>query len=410
MIEILLLVAESILLFYLLFNVGYVLFFSVAGFFYKKTSFNAIQVERYNRFAILIPAYKHDEVILNTVGHCLNQNYPKDKFDVIVIADSLQQLTIGELLVMPIKLIPVSFEESSKAKSINTALGLIPEDQYDYCVVLDVDNIMENNFLRKINARLQNNEVILQGHRSAKNLDTPFAILDGLSEEINNHIFRRGHAAVGITSALSGSGQAMLMKEYKRAMESIYSPVEDKELEFYLVKNGIKVKFENDAIVYDEKVQNAKVFSSQRRRWVASQFFDFNKVLLEGIINLVMNGNLDYFDKAVQRLLLPRILLLGICFFTSFAVFVPQLVLGPWFVFLFVLCCLSYLIAIPSAYYKMSTIFAAMRLPQAFLLMLLALIKSKGATKKFIHTEHQSTVANPKPAQNLNSTNHENRD
>ncbi len=384
-------ILELVLLFYVAFNVCYIAVFSIAGVFYKKTDFSKIEVKKHNRFAILIPAYKHDEVILNTVEHCLNQNYPIEKFDVIIIADSLKQSTMAELLVMPIKLIPVQFEVSTKANSLNTALGLLPEDIYDYCLVLDVDNVMEQNFLEKMNARLQNNEVILQAHRTAKNLNTPFAILDGISEEINNHIFRKGHVVLSVTSALSGSGQAMQFKYFKKAMEGIHSPVEDKELEFFLVRNQIKVIYENDALVYDEKVQDAQVFARQRRRWVASQFFDFNSILIEGIANLILKGNIDFFDKAVQRILLPRVLLLGLSFFLAFLVLVPFSFFGFGFFGLFLLCVFSYLIAIPSSYFNIKTLKAALRVPQAFVLMVVAMAKSKGANKTFIHTEHLNT-------------------
>jgi cellulose synthase/poly-beta-1,6-N-acetylglucosamine synthase-like glycosyltransferase len=386
-------IIELVLLCYLGFNIFYVSIFSIAGSFYKRTDFRSIKIEKYNRFVILIPAFKSDEVILNTVGHALNQNYPSDKFDVIVIADSLKQLTIGELLVMPIKLIPVQFDVSTKAKSLNTALGLLPENAYDYCVVLDVDNVMEHDFLTKINARLQNNELVVQGHRTAKNLDTAFAILDGISEEINNHIFRRGHVAYGLSSALSGSGQTIDYKFFKEAMFNIHSPVEDKELEFYLVKKNVKVLFEEDALVFDEKVQNSAVFMKQRKRWVASQFFDFNSVLLEGIANLVLKGNFDFFDKAMQRILMPRVLLLGLSFFTASFAFIPYFHFGPAFFSLFILCSFSYLIAIPSHFFNSNTFFAALRVPQAFLLMLLAMFKSKGAAKVFNHTQHTTVVA-----------------
>ncbi|MFY8020013.1 MAG: glycosyltransferase [Bacteroidia bacterium] len=385
-------IIEIILLLYLGFNVLYVSVFSIAGSFYKRTFFNQKEVTKFNKFVILIPAYKSDEVILNTVGHALNQNYPSDKFDVIVIADSLKQLTIGELLVMPIKLIPVQFDVSTKAKSLNTALGLLPDNAYDYCVVLDVDNIMEANYLNKINYRLQNNELVIQGHRTAKNLDTAFAILDGISEEINNHIFRRGHVSLGLSSALSGSGQAINYKFFKEAMFNIHSPVEDKELEFYLVKQNIKVLFEEDALVFDEKVQNSEVFMKQRKRWVASQFFDFNSVLLEGIANLVLEGNYDFFDKALQRILMPRVLLLGLSFFMACTVFFSVFTFGPVFFILFILCAFSYMIAIPSHFFNSNTFFAALRVPQAFFLMMLAMIRSKGAAKVFQHTEHSSVI------------------
>lgn len=394
MLEGLILLIEFVLLFYLAFNVLYVAIYSFGGVFYKPTDFKKIEIIKQHRFAVMIPAYKHDEVILNTVGHCLNQNYPSDKFDVIVIADSLKQLTLAELYVMPIKLVEVTFEESTKAKSLNTALGLIPDDMYDYCLVLDVDNVMETNFLQKINARLQNDDMIIQAHRTAKNLDTPFSILDGLSEEINNHIFRKGHVALGVTSALSGSGQAMKFKEFKKAMAGIDSAVEDKELEYYLGRNGIKVLFENDALVYDEKVQNAKVFSTQRKRWIASQFFEFNKIILEAVSHLLLKGNFDFFDKALQRIILPRVLLLGLSFFCALLYFVPFTNFGAIFLMLFVLNCLSYAIAVPSVFFNLKTFGAAMQLPYAFFLMVMALFKSKGNAKKFVHTEHTATIHN----------------
>lgn len=387
---------ELILLCYIAFNVIYVFVYSVAGLFYRKTHFDKIAIQKYNKFAILIPAYKHDEVILNTVGHSLNQNYPRDKFDVIVIADSLMNLTLGELDVMPIELIQVNFEESTKAKSLNHALNTLPDNVYDYCLVLDVDNVMEDDFLAKINARLQNNEIIVQAHRTAKNLDTPFAVLDGLSEEINNHIFRKGHVALGVTSALSGSGQAMKYDLYKLLMSEIESPVEDKELEFALVRNRIKVHFENHALVYDEKVQNAKVFSSQRKRWIASQFFDFYRVLRVGIYNLIRHGNHDFFDKSLQRVILPRVLLLGLSFFSCLIFFLPFTHFGWYFIGLFAMCSFAFIVAIPANYYNGKTFMAALRLPYVFFLMIVAMAKSKDGAKKFIHTEHSSTLEQKK--------------
>ena len=385
-------IIEIILLFYIAFNVIYVFIYSIAGLFYRRTNFSAITVAKFNKFAILIPTYKNDEVILNSIGHNLKQSYPSELFDLIVIADSLEKSTIDKLRLQPIQVIEVAFDESTKAKSINTALTFLPEDVYDYCIVLDVDNVIENDFLTKINARLQHNEVIIQAHRTAKNLDTPFAILDGLSEEINNHIFRKGHVALGVTSALSGSGQAMKFKAYKQLMYEIESSVEDKELEFALGKNKIKVHFENDALVYDEKVQNAAVFSSQRTRWVASQFFDFNVVLRAGIFHLLHYGNFDFFDKALQRVILPRILLIGLAFFSCFLIVIPYTQLGWYFIALFSMCSFAYIIAIPRSYYSLNTVKATFKLLQAFRLMVLAISRSKSGAKSFIHTEHSSTL------------------
>ena len=57
-----------------------------------------------------------------------------------------------------------------------------------------------NNFLKKINAAFAHGYVAVQGHRTAKNMNTSWAILDAVSEEINNNIFRKGHTAHHLVS------------------------------------------------------------------------------------------------------------------------------------------------------------------------------------------------------------------
>lgn len=393
MIKYLFFILELIALLYLSFNIFYVTIYSFGAFLYKKTNFTKA-VRKYNRFAILIPAYKSDEIILNTAIESLKQSYDKKYYDIVVIADSLQEKTLDLLADLDIKLIPVQFEISTKAKSLNTALALLPET-YDYCCILDVDNIMEYEFLQKINTRLQNNEMVLQAHRTAKNANTSFAVLDGISEEINNNIFRKGHIGLGVASALIGSGFVIQYKYCKDIMLGIESPVEDKELEILLLRDKHKILYESDAYVFDEKVASSDVFMNQRRRWIASQFFDFNKILFDGIIELLVNKNFDFFDKAMQKVLLPRVLLIAISGLSALTIFFNFFTFNYLFFTLFIFCCTSYILGIPKKYYNIKTIQASLSVPKAILLMIVALLRSKGAaSKKFIHTKHEFVAEN----------------
>jgi hypothetical protein len=43
--------------------------------------------------------------------------------------------------------------------------------------------------LKKINAAFEYDFIAVQGHRTAKNTNNSWAILDAISEEINNNIF-----------------------------------------------------------------------------------------------------------------------------------------------------------------------------------------------------------------------------
>jgi cellulose synthase/poly-beta-1,6-N-acetylglucosamine synthase-like glycosyltransferase len=383
---------ESLILLLMGFNVLYIALFSFSGFLLKKKIPVTNQELVYNRFLILIPSYKNDQVILETISENVHQHYPKDKFDILVIADSLQEETIRNLLQWPIKVLPVSFLQSTKAKALRNALSIVSVADFDYGIVLDIDNIMDKDFLHKLNIRLQNKEEVIQGQRTAKNLNSDFAILDGVSEQINNQIFRKGHAALNLSSSLSGSAMAIRMDVFKAAMENINSTVEDKELEYFFVRNNMKVLYEHNAIVYDEKVDNPKVFLSQRKRWVASHYMNFSSIIVDGMKNVFSSGNLDFLDKVLQRFLLPRVLVIGFLFLLSFLYFVPLFNFGDLFFFLFIICAISYLIAIPYRYINKKLIQAIFKLPFAFLLMIVAYLKIKNSLTLFSHTQHVSTL------------------
>src|SRR5689334_17493244 len=134
-------IIESILLIYFIYVVLYTAAFAFGGLLYKSPALPA--TIKNLRFCVLIPSYKEDAVILDGAQKNLLQSYPASFFDIVVIADSLQPATIAALRKLPIKVVEVSFESSTKVKSLNTALAQLP-DEYDYAVILDADNVMDS--------------------------------------------------------------------------------------------------------------------------------------------------------------------------------------------------------------------------------------------------------------------------
>ena len=145
---------------------------------------------KHKRFAILIPAYKEDAVIHECVHSCLQQDYPVDHFETIVISDRMQPETNASLAALPIRLVEVHFEKSTKSKSLNVGMAAIGDD-FDIALVLDADNVIPSDYLSDINDLFANPDVeAVQTHRIAKNMNNDMALLDAVSEEINNTIFR----------------------------------------------------------------------------------------------------------------------------------------------------------------------------------------------------------------------------
>lgn len=380
-------IIQIILLIYLGFASLYIFIFGFASLFPARKK-NVIKSDK-RKYAVLIPGYKEDQVIIEVAKDALNQDYPKELYDVIVIADSFKKETLVTLKELPIQVIEVSFDLSTKSKALNVAMDKLP-DIYDAALVLDADNLMEIDFISKINNSFNKGYIAVQGHRIAKNYNTPFAILDAISEEVNNKIFRKGHRVLGFSAALIGSGMAMDYNYFKTMMKSIKAVGGfDKEIELQMLKEGIRIEFLDDAIVYDEKVQKAEVFSNQRKRWLSAQLHYFSMDFLNSLKHLILYGNYDYFDKAIQFIQPPRVMLLGLLFLINIISVIvnPAECVNMWLAVL-ILCILTFIITIPIKFYNFNTLKAVLTLPKAFVLMILSLLKIKGANKKFIHTEH----------------------
>lgn len=379
---------------YLSVCVLYAFLFALAGRVGKVTPSKISETKK--KFAVFLPGYKEDEVILSSAKEALKQSYPKEFYDVIVIADSMQPDTIEKLNELPVKVLEVKFEKSTKARSLNEAFKRLPEI-YDFVLILDADNIMAPDFLEKINGKIQETGVqAIQGHRVAKNLNTRFAVLDGISEEVNNHIYRKGHRILGLSSGLIGSGMAFEYSMYKEVMKTIDAIGGfDKESELKLLKNKVKIEYAEDALVYDEKVESSEVFGNQRRRWISAQIHYFKKFFFLGVWHLLTKGNVDFFDKAFQQFLMPRVLLMGTTFvLTALAVVAAwfNIPTGPHYigwVMLSAYCLGGILLAVPNKFYSRDTFEAMAELPKAMFVMFLTLFRLKGANKKFIHTPHK---------------------
>ena len=382
-------IIELILLSYFGYVSLYSFMLSLAGLFYKNIK--APEANTLRKVAVLIPAYKEDQVIPDVAAQALEQNYPSYFFDVVVIADSLKASTLEKLRTLPIKVVEVSFEKSTKVKALNRAMQVIGDD-YDCALILDADNIMERDFIRKMNNLFDLGYSAIQGRRDPKNENTPIALLDGLSETINNFIYRQGHVSLGLSASLNGSGMIFDYTIYEEIMSGMDSVGGfDRELELKLLNRDIKVYFAKNIIVYDEKVTSQEVFERQRKRWISSHFFYLRKYFFEGWTNL-FKGNMAFFNSAVLRnIQLPRLLNLGLLTIITFLsiIFSAYLTFNPllWIVLL-ILNILAMVFAVPRRFYNIKLLKSIRLIPQLFFKMFLLLFKLKEANKTFIHTPH----------------------
>ena len=372
-------------------STAYVCFFAIISLFYSKD-----ETFTYNRspnlvghelrcFLILYPAYNEDRVIVHSVEQFGEQNYPQDHYTVAVISDHMKPETNTLLAEYPIRLLQPTFEKSSKAKAMQFAINEV-EGQFDYVVVLDADNVVQPTFLHQLNVLCNSGYDAIQCHRCAKNANNDVAVLDGVSEEINNTLFRKAHNRLGLSSALIGSGMCFKYELFRKNVFMLTTAGEDREMEALLLRQNVFIKYAADIHVFDEKVSSQDNFQRQRMRWMTAQIQSLISMLPK-IPHALLHGNINFVDKTVQQALIPRSMLIMLLGFMS----VLMTAVNPawsikWWV-LFGCLAVALFIAIPAPL-RIRSFGKALAIPGLVLRMLKNILHIDHKNTDFIHTQH----------------------
>ena len=384
----------------------YILFFAVASVLPAKKESSHPSPLTSHDFLILFPAYKEDTVIVNSVQSILQQEYPKELFHVGVISDHMQPETNEQLARLPITLLQPVFETSSKAKALQYAVTnsslFTFRSTPQKVVILDADNVVEPDFLSCLDAVCQQGFQAIQCHRTAKNSDNGIAALDGISEEINNSLFRRGHSRLGLSAGLIGSGMCFDYELFSKNVFQLSSAVEDRELEGLLARQGVHIHYAEDIMVYDEKVSSSDNFQRQRLRWMSGQVQTLF-LMLPYLPKAIFHGNINYIDKTIQQALIPRSLLLlftfpiailltvGFVLWGNCSMFNVQCSMLRWWL-LFAVQCLAIFIAIPSRL-RWQALYHVVLVPHMAWIMCKNLLRIRFNDTEFHHTTHGTTKA-----------------
>jgi cellulose synthase/poly-beta-1,6-N-acetylglucosamine synthase-like glycosyltransferase len=380
----------GVLFIYIALSVCYLFILSLAGkFFFRATKYPvAIPAKK---IAVFVPAYKEDGIIVSTAKSMLALEYPRELYDVYILADSFQKKTLDELKQLPVEVMEVKFEKSTKAKALNEGFRRIHKN-YDIALICDADNVLAKNFLQKVNDAFSTNIRGVQGQRVAKNLDTSYAILDSCSEAINNHIFRKGTNAIGLSSAVIGSGMAFDYACAKEVLSEINAVGGfDRPLQLKIVERGIKIKYLENALIFDEKVDSLHAFKQQRKRWLSSQYIYMKQYFFPGLKQL-WKGNFSYFNLAIaNNLVLPRAYLLLLLPLLILLTFFIKNEWFPLFLVTGLVYFLTLAIALPPILINKKLFYAILKMPETVGAMVLTVFQIKNADKTFIHTVHTKT-------------------
>ncbi|MCC6411240.1 MAG: glycosyltransferase [Saprospiraceae bacterium] len=287
-----------------------------------------------------------------------------------------------------------------KIRSVRYAMDHLVRS-HDYIAVFDGDNLAHPAFLSEL-SRFTGVYSCVQGQRTAKNTDTTYAALDALGEYYKNHLERQTPFLLGSSAVISGSGMAVkkgLYEAYlnsegitKGQLQGKSMLQEDKILQNFLLRNGIRIAYAPAALVYDEKVETAQAVEVQRSRWLYSYFQNVPNalgLLLGGLVRL--DWNRTYFGAVT--LVLPMFVQVGLA-----GVF---FLLGLWFApWISVLMALGMVLFVANLAWSLRlagappSVRAALgKTPLFVWRQVRALLRMRHPEKNFAPTEHHHVVS-----------------
>jgi cellulose synthase/poly-beta-1,6-N-acetylglucosamine synthase-like glycosyltransferase len=266
-----------------------------------------------NRFIILIPTHKSGKSVEMTVNSILGQTYPQRLFDVTVIADHEDEITMFHLAQQPITLLTPTYGKSTRTKSLQLAINNLPQFKiYDVVIILDAGDVVKPEFLEQMNDAYESaGTKVIQAHKLALNRDTTSARLEAIFEEINNSIFRRGHISVGLSASMASSGMVFNFDWFKNHILAAKASWADKDLEATIMREYIYVDYFDNIFVYSEKARQAEEFNRKRISWIITQWKTFFHNI-HYLPTALFNRHYDLIDKLLQWMLIPRIVMMAI--------------------------------------------------------------------------------------------------
>ncbi len=227
--------------------------------------------DKQNRFMAIIPAHNEAAVVANLVESLKNQDYPKELYDIYVIADNCTDNT-AQVARDAGAIVYERFDETKKTKGFALQWFLaqkIEEDApYDALCIFDADNIADVNFLKAMNKKLCQGENVVQGYRDIKNpTDNWITAGYAIFYWTMNRFYHYARYNIGLSPLLNGTGFMVRFDVIKPTGWDTKTLTEDIEFSLKNIIEGRRLGWATDAIVYDEQPTGFKQSWSQRSRW-----------------------------------------------------------------------------------------------------------------------------------------------
>ncbi len=243
--------------------------YKILGIFFTRKFKKA---KTFHKYAVLIAARNEEAVIGKLIESIKQQNYPSDLIKIFVVADNCTDKT-AKIVKKSGTVCYERFDQIHKTKGF--ALQYLVEciksdygiETFEGYFIFDADNLLEKNFILKMNDSFDAGEKIITSYRNTKNfadnwISASYAI-HWLRTIRNEH---RARSLFHLATRIQGTG-FLFSNELILDGWNYTGLTEDRAFCADAVARGYKISYNNEAIFYDEQPTDIKIAMRQRIRW-----------------------------------------------------------------------------------------------------------------------------------------------
>lgn len=244
-----------------------------------------------HKYAILIAARNEKEVIGHLLDSINKQDYPSKYITTFVVADNCTDNT-AEIAREHGAIVYERFNDMKRTKgfALQFLLENIEKDygrtSFEGYFIFDADNLLNKNYITKMNEAFDSGEKIITSYRNTKNIDENWIAstyaLHWVRSIRANH---RARSVLRLATNIQGTG-FLFASEIVKDGWKYTSLTEDRALTADAVVQGYRISYNDEAEFFDEQPISLKIALRQRLRWSKGHLQAFAETAPKLILNV----------------------------------------------------------------------------------------------------------------------------
>jgi len=277
--------------------------YRIIGFFFTR---KFKPTENKHKYAICIAARNEETVIGNLIASIKNQDYPSELITIFVVADNCTDSTAKVARDMG----AVCYERfDNEHKTKGFALQYLFKniekdygtDSFEGYFVFDADNLLNSDYITRMNEAFDEGEKIITSYRNTKNFDECWLASTYALHWLRSIRYRhRPRSVLRLATNIQGTGFLFASELVKNGW-NYTSLTEDRAFTADAVAMGYPISYCDAAMFYDEQPTSLKIALRQRLRWSKGHLMAFAETGPSLLMNVLIGPRYIEDAKVIKK-------------------------------------------------------------------------------------------------------------